>query len=214
MRSTLARCLIFATLCCASVASARGEPDRGWVLLEGRDAAHMSGSSGDVDAARALQKGDEPLLYLRRDGKAWVIRDAATLAKVRAAWAPARKVGAKMEPLGKKMELIGGRMGQVGEKMEPIGERMGEVGVALASERDEARREALRAEMDGLQEKMRVLQQKMEALSAEMKPFSSEMERLGAEMQPLADRAHEETDAIAGAAIENGTATRAPDPRR
>ena len=52
-----------------------------------RDGIRMSGHSDDVDAIRdAKRQVDGDFLWLRRDGKAMVVRDPATVARVRALW--------------------------------------------------------------------------------------------------------------------------------
>jgi hypothetical protein len=206
MKSFVVSSLIFPILLVASAAWGDDDPQNGWVLVEG-DRSHMSGSMQDVADARAQRRGDETLLYLRRGESAWVIRDAATLARVRAAWGPAWQLGARMEGVGKKMQLIGARQASVGDKMLPIGERMGELGLELAARHDdEERREAIQAEMDRLQEKMDKLQKVMEALNLEMRPFSREMEKMGEEMGRLSARGERETLAAADRAIAAGQA--------
>jgi len=210
MRVSLTHSLIFPVLLAATSVQADEKPDEkqprtSWVLVEG-DTNHMSGSVEDLEEAKALQRGDEPLLYVRRGDQAWVLRDDASLARVRATWEPANKVGTRMEPLGKTMELLGGRMNAVGAKMQPIGERMGELGLEMAADRDDARRAEIQAEMKQLQSRMDALNKKMQALNAEMQPLSREMERLGQEMQKVAKKAESETLALLDDAIARGLA--------
>src|SRR4051812_32878980 len=58
-------------------------PGHAFVLLDSRtDSVTMSGSTDDVRRARSLRADSEALLYVRQGGSAYVIRDAATLAKV------------------------------------------------------------------------------------------------------------------------------------
>src|SRR5262249_34518402 len=72
--------------------------DDHWVLLDGQH-NQINGSSEYTAAARAQQKNGEPLLYFRRDGKAWVVRDTPTLDRVRRAWAPVDALGKVMSDL-------------------------------------------------------------------------------------------------------------------
>ena len=205
MRVSITHSLIFPVLLLALPARAdRDKPDTAWVLVEA-DNNHMSGSVEDLEVAKAQQRGDEPLLYVRRGGQAWVLRDAGSLARVRAAWAPADAVGEKMEPLGKKMNLLGKYMNQVGSKMNPIGQRMGELGALMAGG-DDQDRAAAREEMDRLQVKMDGLNKKMQALNEEMQPLSREMERLGKEMQKVAKKCEAATLAVLDDAIARGIA--------
>src|SRR5687768_8238286 len=61
---------------------ARADPDKGWVIVDG-ESNTMSGSMEDVEAARALRRNGEPLIYARRGDKAWVIRDPAVVARAK-----------------------------------------------------------------------------------------------------------------------------------
>src|SRR5689334_22114372 len=65
-----------------------------YVLLIGNDdSAMMSGSSDDVRRARAYRAGNAPLLYIREDGAAYVIRDPATLRRAEEIMRPQRELG-------------------------------------------------------------------------------------------------------------------------
>jgi hypothetical protein len=180
----------------------------GWVFLESADSAHMSGTMGDVRAARAQQKSPtEQLLYVRRGGRAWVIREAATLGKLRVIWGPANALGKKMEGVGKKLEAIGSRQEELGAKMEPLGDRMGELGEELARRRgDDPEVDRIRAEMDALSAKMDDLSKMMDSIAREMEPHSRELERMGDEMEKLARKAEGEMSVLIDDAIARGVA--------
>src|SRR5262249_6548070 len=184
----------------ASVAWASDPPrpadDDTWVLLEGKTSNQHSGSMADIKAARAQQRGDEALLYFRRGDRAWVIRDAATLDRVRAAWAATNELGKRIEAVGKKLAPIGARQGAVGEKIGPIGQKMGGVGLRLGRRRlDDGERARLEKELRRLQAEMEPLTAEMEALSKSMQPYSDELARLGAGMERLVARARAGTTA-------------------
>jgi bla regulator protein blaR1 len=178
----------------------------GWVILNGASNT-MSGNMADIDDAKALQRGGEPLVYVRRGDKAWVIRDPAQVARARGFFAPVEEVSKKMEPLGKRMEAIGARQQKVGMRMEPLGLRMGELGLELASlDPDDDKRDEIQDEMERLQAKMQVLQRKMEALSTEMQPMSQEMEKLGKVIERASKKAEVEIGEFLDAAIAGGVA--------
>src|SRR5580765_3271507 len=98
MGTQLLRAFLF--VCAAAATAIAVEPGEGhaWVLLGDKDSTHMSGNLDDVDRARAAA-GDGPALWARRDGKEWVIRDAKTLARVRALFSPIDALEHKMQPL-------------------------------------------------------------------------------------------------------------------
>ncbi|HEX6203244.1 MAG TPA: M56 family metallopeptidase, partial [Thermoanaerobaculia bacterium] len=95
-----------------------GSTDRGaWVWVEG-DSRSMHGSSDDARAASAARRGDEPLLYVRRDGGAWVVRDPALLAE-------ARRILEPIFTLGRQQGELGGRQGELGSDQGQLGGRQG-----------------------------------------------------------------------------------------
>ena len=185
------------------------EPARleNWALLD-KDGVSNQGSYGDARTARTYQKAGEALWYVRRDGKAYVIRDEAVLARVRAAWAATEELGHKMGAVGTRMGAVGDKQRAVGEKMGAIGARMGAVGVRLADSRlDRGERAKLRKEMDALSDEMEPLQAQMEKYSEEMRPFSTEMEKMGKEMQRLVSKGQADLLVIFEDARSRGLAT-------
>ena len=84
-----------------------------------RDGIRMSGHSDDVDAIRdAKRQVDGDFLWLRRDGKAMVVRDPATVARVRALWNDRGDAETRMEALQAEMELHSGKLEAISERME------------------------------------------------------------------------------------------------
>lgn len=173
------------------------------LVRKGEDGMTMSGShddrdNADIDAARRDIDGD--FLWFRRDGKAYVVRDAATLAQADAAWAKTRELSAqmqilsaRMQPHQEKMQALGARMQalqvevvqppemetarvemeRLGARMQALGEKQGALGARMAGA-DEAERDRLQAQM--------------EALSAEQEGLGREMERQGAIMEAAGER--------------------------
>ncbi|MBX3710769.1 MAG: hypothetical protein KF800_02245 [Lysobacter sp.] len=89
-------------------------------LVEGdRDGIRMSGHSDDVDDIRAAKgRVDGDFLWLRRDGKAMVVRDPATVARVRELWNVRSPAETRMETLQAEMERHAGKLEALGERME------------------------------------------------------------------------------------------------
>jgi hypothetical protein len=149
-----------------------------WVWLRGDDDTSMSGSDKDVRAALLQQKDDEPLLWVRRAGKAYVIRDQAVLTKLTALWAPTEAIGKQMEAVGKQMELIG-------RQMETVGAKMG------------------KARVDNLE----ALGLHMEELGRKMEPLGHQMEQLGKDMERMIKQAEADLAVVVDDAIKSGKAT-------
>jgi hypothetical protein len=178
---------------------ARSDDPRGGttyaLVRKGEDGMMMSGrrddrDEADIEAARGGIDGD--FLWFRRDGKAYVVRDAATLAQADAAWAKTRELGAqmqtltaRMQPHQEKMQALSARMQAMhveivqppdmqaaSAEMQRQGERLGSL---------VERQTALSMRMAGADEAERDrLQGEIDALTAEQQDVGREMERQGA----------------------------------
>ncbi|ANB16311.1 M56 family metallopeptidase [Dokdonella koreensis] len=167
------------------------------VLLFDEDRAQMSGSTDDLSAARALHDG-KPLWWARKDGTAYVVRDAATLKRVRTAYRT-------LQVIGREQGTIGARQGEIGAKQGEIGIRMSEVGIAqgrLAAAREDSRSER-RAALDVQQNE---LTQEMNELSARMEALSQEQEKLSRRMTAASARMQQDLIALLDQAIARGVA--------
>src|SRR6202035_4795308 len=89
-----------------------------YVLLHGKSDVTMSGDTASIERARKLQQeaGGGDLLWVRHDGKEYVIRDAATLREVREIFRPQRELGAKQGELGTQQGELGARQGELGSR--------------------------------------------------------------------------------------------------
>src|SRR6202012_1249248 len=56
-------------------------------LIDG-DNVDFRGSSQDLSSVKSLQKGSDPMLWFRRNGKAYVVRDSAYVERAQGAYAP------------------------------------------------------------------------------------------------------------------------------
>jgi beta-lactamase regulating signal transducer with metallopeptidase domain len=170
-----------------------------------KDGIAMSGDMDDrrdIEAARARIDGD--FLWFRRDGKAWVVRDAASIASARQAWAG-------LEGMEKEMQALQAKMAPHEEHMEALGQRMQALHVdnafdskegreaqadmqalaremeTLAGERMRLVRQERRADSDGaraeLDRAMAALDRRQATLDAAMEKHSATMDRLGERMQ-------------------------------
>ena len=184
------------------------------LVRKDRDGISMSGDMDDIDDIRAARRGiDGDFIWFRRDGKAWVVRDADAIAKARAAWQPAEALEAQMEALDARMKPHSERMEALGERMEALSDDDAfETPEARAAT---ARMEALGEQMEALAERQEALAQRMadgndaqrgqlgremETLSAQQEALGTEMERHGAVIEGLSKRMeaqHEPMEALA-----------------
>jgi len=186
-----------------------------YALVRGdRDGITMSGELDDAGEIRLVRGSiDGDFLWFRRDGKAWVVRDAATLARAREAWAGTDALGERMQALEARMKPHGARMEALAERMQALdGDNAFESPEArAATERMEAlgeKAEALAERQVALVERMHGateadharLERERDALEREQHALHREMERHGATLHALSARMeaqHEPMEALA-----------------
>ena len=212
--------------------ASRDEP---WVLFKAGDHGSTSGSGPHRAAAERHRNGSEGLLWFRRGGQEYVVRDPALLQRVEDAFAPLGAIGAEMGALGGRQGALGGRQGEIGAKQGALGSRQGALGLkqgelgarqsALVAKRvrgglsDQERAAlgqelaAVEAEMEGIGRQMEELAREMERLAEpmedlgrQMEEYGRQMEALGAKMEAAAQRADAELRTLMDEAIRTGRA--------
>jgi bla regulator protein blaR1 len=190
-----------------------------FVFLMGNRQTMMSGTRGDVERARQQQKGDEQLLWFRRDGREYVVRDPDVLRELQRIWEPVSRLGDEQGEVGSRQGVLGTRQGEIGTRQGKLGTEQGILGSRqgelasrhgqlaarearkiTAAERAEIEREQqqLDRQMRELDREMAVLGDKMRELEAPMRDLGDQMEVLGREMEVLG-RKMEEASAKANA---------------
>jgi hypothetical protein len=136
-----------------------------------------------MDAIKGTVQGE--FFWFRKDGKEYVVQDAATLERIRQAWAPMEKTAAEMEKHGKEMGRHGDAMGAYGNQM------------ALAA-------------VTMNKTKMEMLGKKMEEAGKPMEAIGKQMEALGERMEAQEKDADKATRGIINESVANGVARPAP----
>ncbi|MCY1019383.1 M56 family metallopeptidase [Pyxidicoccus sp. MSG2] len=180
------------------------DDDSSYVLLAD-NMAMMNGSSVDLNLAGMFKQPGKELLYVRRKGEAFIIRDPATLKAVRTALEPTRELGKAQGDLGEKQGALGGKQGDLGQKQGELGMKQGELGIKQAElahkqaglnleemrlerlpEAERDRRQAeLRKQEQALEQEMKVLEKQQEALGEQQEALGREQEKLGEEQEAL-----------------------------
>ncbi|KQO01481.1 hypothetical protein ASF01_17540 [Stenotrophomonas sp. Leaf70] len=189
----------------------------GYVLLKD-DHNIMNGSIADLQQARRLDDGNGVLL-LRRDGNAYVVRDAGLLSRFEQAFAESTRLGEEQGRIGEHQGRLGERQGEIGERMGEIGSRIGELAarqaeLALAAHRqgndaqmreqiETARREAekVRAEMD-----RPAMREEMRDLARRQAELGKQQAELGRQQADASARAQREAERLIQQAIRDGLA--------
>ena len=136
------------------------------IVREGQDGVNMSGDSRDLPALERVRHrlhGD--FVWLRRDGKSYVVQDPTIIASVEEAWKPAEALGKRMQAMSAQMEVPSKRMEELGRQME-----------ALSGENNPAHAA-------------------MGKTGAQMEALARQQEAIGTKMQALGDRIRRANDA-------------------
>jgi hypothetical protein len=165
-----------------------------YVLLTGGDgSAMMSGSSEDIRRARSLQAGNAPLLYVRQNGAAYVIRDPAILRRAETIMQPQRELGKRQGELGRQQGALGRQQGELGRQQGELGRQMADARVR---------------ELGELGRQMGELGRRQAALGEQQAVLGRQQAALGREQARLAELAQPKFRALVDEAIRRGLAQR------
>lgn len=168
-----------------------------FTLLSGKNSNTSSygkaGKANDWSRAQALRRGNEPLLYVRQGGAAYVIRDAEVLARADALLKPQRELGARQGALGAQQGELGRQQGALGAQQAQLGSLMADTSVRRAGD---------------LGAQMGELGRRQSALGAQQAELGKRQAALGAEQARLASLARPQFEALVADAIRRGLAQR------
>lgn len=168
--------------------------DHGFVLLSpDSESVEMSGSMEDVRRARSLRAGGEALLYVRQGGSAYVVRDAATLRKVRSLFAPQEALGARQAELGSRQAALGRRQAALGAQQAALGRRQADSAPTVSVELVRQQGELGRRQGD---------------LGGQQAALGRQQAELGREQARLARIAENQMQALFDEALRSGLAQR------
>ena len=190
-----------------------------FVLVSGGQVM-MAGSMDDLRMAKVLRAEGKDVLFVRRDDKAYVIRDPKTLEQVRAAFEPQTKLGEQQAALGSKQAALGVKQAEFGSKQAALGLKQAEISLQIARasmKGDEAERErhekeleknerALDDEMEALSKQQEALGREQEALGDQQEALGREQEKLGEQQEKLARESRKKVDAVIDEAVKKGLA--------
>ncbi len=171
-------------------------------------------TSGNFDGRRAERRYDrgERVLWFRRGGQAYEVRDPSAIDQAAAIVGPMSEIGrqqgeigAKQGAIGAQQGLIGARQGEVGARQGAVGAEQGALGArqgALgerqsrelsAAERQliEVEQQQINREMEVLNAKMAELDKEMQAVALSMPDLNGEMEKLSKQMEVLSRKMNE-----------------------
>ena len=203
-----------------------GSSDYAYVIMRGREIT-ASAESRDFKDSRRLQAGsNEPMIYVRKGSKTYLIRDAATVQKAQALWKPVSDLGEQQGKLGEAQGKLGAQQGALGAKQGALGSQMGELGrqnaqialrqVSLSRDDSDAaqkQRQALDQQSEALATRQQALGDQQEALGRQQEALGSKQSALGEQQAALgklqsaaSDRADAQMKQLIDQAIANGQA--------
>jgi beta-lactamase regulating signal transducer with metallopeptidase domain len=96
-----------------------GEP---WLFTSGEDFIMGGFWQGvEVEPLKALRRqSNSDFVWFRRNGKAYIIRDAATVQQAKAFWAPQEALWKQQDELGRQQEALGAQQEELGRQMEQV----------------------------------------------------------------------------------------------
>ncbi|CAN7513598.1 hypothetical protein LJR143_003424 [Pseudoxanthomonas sp. LjRoot143] len=179
-----------------------------YVLIDGDDVT-MAGHSDDIRTAQRLKQGSAPVMWVRQDGKQYVVRDAATLQRVKAAHLPVQQLGEQQGKLGEQQGALGERQGNLGAKQGELGGKMAAIAAeqANAAVQGKAARQAeIDRRMDALADEQEQLARQQEVLARQQEPLARQQEALARKQMAATDKMQRDVDRLLGEAIRSGKA--------
>ncbi|HEU4810483.1 MAG TPA: hypothetical protein VFS69_07520 [Sphingomicrobium sp.] len=193
-RIALAAAAALSSLVMTLPSSASAADHASYVLFApGNDSTSMSGSVDDIERARALRAGKEPLLYVRQGGVRYIIRDPATLRAAAAIFKPQAEMGARQAELGSRQAALGSKQAALGAQQAHLG--------ALQAD-------ARPSEQDELGRQQDALGRQQDELGKQQSALGEQQDALGREQDRLGRIARDKFDALLADALKRGVAQR------
>ena len=153
----------------------------------------ISGSFDRIGEVARRYHGE--FVWLRMDGRNYLIRDAATLAEVRSTFRPVEE----LEPSLREVER---RLKPFEQEMEQVEERVDELGDSLDDDR------LTDATRDDIEDKIRDAETKMRAIEDKARVIERELERLEQESERRETIAEKKFEELVVRAVRQGIAER------
>lgn len=154
-------------------------------------------SSADIESMVALSKRwSGEFIWVKRGGRAYLIRDAAVLAEVRTAFADLHAHEPTLRAAEERLRPVERKMERIEERMDRISDRLGD---------DDDLDRATRAD---LQKQLRQLELEFDAIEGPYRSAERETERMEREHDRLEEIAEKRFEKIVVRAIESGKVER------
>jgi bla regulator protein blaR1 len=166
-----------------------------YALFDG-DTQYMSGTGGDMSVANQARKSGESMLWIRQGSKTYIVRDAATLARMRAMYAPQMAISRRQTELGAKQADIGRQEAAIGQQQAVIGQKEASIAQAGAMKQSQA----------GIDMQARSLAMQQQVLNTKQAELNARQEGLSKELKEATTRADGQIADLVKQAIASGAA--------
>jgi chromosome segregation ATPase len=191
------RLLVFALLLLAVTAGVLTAGDKSMSYIYKRGDGLYTRMSGSIDRIGAVAKryGSE-FVWVRTNGRSYVIRDAATLAAVRNAFREVEAMEPSLREVERRLKPFENQMEEVEQRVDAFGDQLDDEDLG------ESTRDAIEAKLHDAERDMRDVERRMAVIEREM-------ERLDKEVEKREEVAEGRFETIVKRAIENGVAEKA-----
>jgi bla regulator protein BlaR1 len=147
---------------------------------------------GDTDYRELRRTYGRQFFWFRHDGRAYVVRDAATIQRLVELYRPQSELGREQGELGRKQGALGRKQGELGRKQGELGREQGRLGVeeARMSRFDDDDPSTISRRRE-LERRERELSRQQEDLGRDQGALGREQSKLGEEQSRLGERQSE-----------------------
>jgi bla regulator protein BlaR1 len=145
--------------------------------------------NGDTDFRELRHAYGRQFFWFRHDGRAYVVRDAATIQRLIDLYRPQNELGREQGELGRKQGELGRKQGELGRRQGELGREQGHLGVEQArmSRFDDDDPSSFSRRRD-LERRERELSRRQDDLGREQDALGREQSKLGEEQSRLGER--------------------------
>jgi bla regulator protein BlaR1 len=144
-----------------------------------------------VDFRELRREYGRQFFWFRHDGRAYVVRDAATIQKLIDLYRPQSELGREQGELGRKQGALGRKQGELGRRQGELGREQGLLGAEqarLATRFDDDDDPGVQSRHRELERRERDLSRKQEELGRQQGELGREQSRLGEQQSRLGER--------------------------
>jgi chromosome segregation ATPase len=156
----------------------------------------ISGTLAFDRIAPISKKYGNEFVWVRMNGREYLIRDASTLAEVRQAFRHLDELEPALRDVERRLKPVEREFDEIEERVDALSDSLGD---------DDSLSESARNDIEA---RLRVAEEKMRAVEEKMRPIEREMERLDNESERREVIAEKQFEKIVERAVERGIAQR------